>query len=174
VDYRLAAGYKAVELGHQLLTSADNKALIALAFQGAILAGMASTSELTRQAMQRCLASCHGYRVVYLLAAMFFCQAVSILKALSVIYPNLPERPRDGRSHLFYFATVAAMTEGEYLAALRNLTPVGIEAELATHSHKLSTMVKAKFTRVQSSLFWLRFQVVFAALAALMLFITPM
>ena len=143
-DPTLDAAYRTLDRVLGSITHADNKALIALTFQGAIIAGLILVATPLKDIVTR-----HGFweiASVVALALFFVCLCISTLKLFETISPRfVPAKSPDHVSELFYFAGIAGMPGDVYLARLQQLDRAQIHEAVASITHVNAQIAVQKF-----------------------------
>jgi pycsar effector protein len=170
MEDRLEATYRNLDRILQWVAMADNKALIVLTFQGAMVAGVAwivislgSTSFHRLAAWQLILLG-----ILLVVFFLFFC--VSLLKSFEGIFPSI--RPLDketDRGHQFFFGTIAAMPLEEFKRQMQSLQPGDIEEGLIQLTHINAQIAAKKFECLRAAVRALGLEMVTLALAALVI-----
>lgn len=171
---RLDASYRNLERIAGWITNADNKALILLTFQGAVVAGVAATAGAARVAIDQQPMPALAWVLWGLLGLGLLAFGGSVYTSLRAIVPDITPREREaGHQSPFYFASIAALSLEHFSARMRALDTPAIEKELLRQTHVNAGIALRKFQRVNYSVKWLGVELVCLVLAAFILTATP-
>ncbi len=172
VARRLDAEYRNLDRAVAWVANADNKALIALSFQGVVVVGLATVAEFVRAEINVQPAASRSWLTVLLIAFIVFL-VLSIFSAFRALFPIVSlGRPTGGGGSLFFFETVAAMPHDEFAARMRQLDIAGIESELIAQTHANAQVASRKFKRVKAVVIYLTIEVVCLVAATLIVLVT--
>lgn len=165
-DNRLDASYRNLDRAISWITNADNKALVVLAFQGAILAGLAAFGESLRSTIEHQRAPCLPLSILLVLACFLFSFCVSLWQSFRTLFPDItPRDAHEAARSPFFFGTISHMSLGEFSQRIRSLDDNSIEEELIKQTHVVSKIAARKFRNLKSAFVFLGFEVLFLFLA---------
>lgn len=145
---RLEAAYRNLDRSIGWVQNADNKALIVLAFQGAVVAGLAAAGDPLRTTIEHQRASWQPPTIIVLLIVFTIAFAFSAWKSLRTLLPDATAR---GVSP-FFFGSIAGMNEADFRATMRQLDGTHIEEELNRQTFIVSGIADRKFARLRFSI----------------------
>jgi hypothetical protein len=144
------------------VTMADNKALIALSFQGAAIAGLAVMAEPVRIAIESPAYPWRKWVLIVLVVLFLACFFVSIAKLLQTIAPRVvPPASEFDPSHLFFFGAVAKMHPDEFAARLRQVRPDELHDGIAKVAHINAILAMRKFANLRVAYLCLGLEMMF-------------
>ncbi len=159
-DPELEAAYRTLDRVLGAVQLADNKALIALTFQGGVVAGVALISDSVKSA----LAGKIGPKEVAIIVAclvFFACLGWGTLKLFQTISPRIaPPHSSDHVSELFYFGGIANMKREEFAARTRDLDELRIHEAIVTITHVNANIAVQKFKNLRHAFQGLGLQVI--------------
>lgn len=158
-DEELDAAYRTLDRVLGSIQSADNKALIALTFQGAIVAGLILVADGLKGAVNHI--GPFELAILFFLLAFFGCLCVSTLKLFQTISPRVvPPHSSEHVSELFYWAGIANMKREDFQRRMRDLDSAQIH-EAVTHITYINAHIaSAKFTNLRHAFQGLGLQVI--------------
>lgn len=168
IEYHLDATHRNLERMHTHVAIADNKALIALTFQGGIIAGFAvlATTLKTHLDTQPFALRAGVVALVVFFLLSFLASTWTLFQAIS---PRVsPLDTNDDPAALFFFGTIAGMTTDEFLMRMRNLDPEAIHDALLKTTQSVARIASEKYKNLQRAYFFLGVQILFFLLAALL------
>lgn len=147
---RLDASYRNLDRVITWTANADNKAMIALAFQGAILAALASVADQIRDAF----ATGWGCALVWVLAvvgiAFIASFAISLYKLFRTIHPDTTPREKGiEQGSPFFFGTITGMPLEMFTARMKALDAAQVQEELIGQTYVISEIAHRKFARLR-------------------------
>lgn len=159
-DSQLDASYRTLDRVLGTVQMADNKALIALTFQGAIIAGLALVALPLQASIHTRALSTWDILLGILLFGFFGCLALSTLKLFQTISPRIVHvKDTNHPSMLFYFGGIASMSIDEFADRLRDLGQEDIHTGIATITHVNSSIALKKFANLRVAFMGLGLQV---------------
>jgi hypothetical protein len=168
IEHHLDATHRNLERMHTHVTIADNKALIALTFQGGVIAGFAvlATTLKPHLANQPQVAR---VGVVILIALFLITFLVSTWTLFQAISPRMtPMESMDDPSALFFFGSIAAMSTEEFMARMHDLDPETIHMGLLKTTQSVARIAAQKYKNLQRAYICLGIQILFFMMAALL------
>jgi hypothetical protein len=171
IEYHLDATHRNLERMHTHVAIADNKALIALTFQGGVIAGFAvlATTLKPHLANQPQWAR---VGVVVLIALFLITFLVSTWTLFQAISPRVTAmESMDDPSALFFFGSIAAMTTEEFLARMHDLDPESIHMGLLKTTQSVARIAAQKYKNLRTAYICLGIQILFFMMAALLVVI---
>ncbi len=171
---RLETSYKNLERIAGWIGNADNKVLIVLAFQGAIIAGIATTGAGIWQTIQRQAQPWSHYGLAILFWVFVGCIILSLIYAFRAISPTVTHREhKEGRGSPFFYGTIAAMPLDQFRARMRGLDGDAIEEELIQQTHINAGIVCRKFQDTKAAIRFLWWELIFLLAAAVIVVLAP-
>jgi hypothetical protein len=162
ISHRLDASYRNLDRALGSVTMADNKALIALTFQGAIVAGLALIAGSLKSALQAQNSAWLTGGTICLLVLFFACFCMATLKLFQAISPRItPETHADHPSLLFFFGGIASMPHDVFAARMRALDPTTIHEGLIKVTHSTAMIAARKFGNLRIAYLFLGLQMLF-------------
>jgi hypothetical protein len=156
VDARVNASYENLNRGISWISNADNKALIGLAFQGAILAGLAAAGDGLRVAIEHQRSECLVIVELVLLGGFTLALSWSLWKFFRSLFPRVTARDRsEAAQSPFFFGTIGAMPLAAFRERMRGLNALAIEEELIKQTHVVADIASRKFRNLQLAYIWL-------------------
>lgn len=159
-DPELDASYRTLDRVLGSVQLADNKALIALTFQGGVVAGVALISNSVKSA----LAGAIGPKEISIIVAcvlFFICLGWGTLKLFQTISPRIaPPHSSEHVSELFYFGGIATMKREVFAARTRDLDERQIHEAIVTITHVNANIALQKFTNLRHAFQALGLQVI--------------
>jgi hypothetical protein len=160
-DPQLDAVYRTLDRVIGSVSMADNKALIALTFQGAIIAGLALVVEPISRALSRHGGGMPRIAMIILLLTFFGLLGVSTLKLLQTISPRIRHQAgNDHPSALFYFGGIASMSPEKFAARMRELNPDDVHQGISTITYANAAIAFQKFANLRHAYVGLGLQMV--------------
>ncbi len=138
MDERFELGLELLHHVENQLARADNKAQYTLIVDALLLVGVALTTSATARPLHLALM---GLAAAALLLSIFFC--------LSVVMPKL--NPPGVQVNLFYFSSILTLSEADFAARFRALTPPEVESMLLSELYVLSAITQGKFLKIRRS-----------------------
>jgi Family of unknown function (DUF5706) len=168
IEHHLDATHRNLERMHTHVAIADNKALIALTFQGGMIAGFAVlATTLTGHLHNRPQALQVGVVVLIVLFLLTFLASTwTLFQAISPRVRGLESL--DDPSALFFFGTIASMSSEEFLGRMRDLDPETIHDALLKTTQSVARIAAEKYKNLQRAFVCLGIQILFFLLAALL------
>lgn len=171
---RLDACYRNLERIIVWVGNADTKTLIVLAFQGAIIAVVATTGAAIRRAIGLQPEAWLQILLYGLFTGFGACFCLSLIFAFRAINPDTtPREAEEAKRSPFFFATIAAMSLAEFRDRVRGLDAETIEEELIKQTHVNAGIVTRKFRDMKRTLLWLRLELLFLFVAVLVIALIP-
>jgi hypothetical protein len=170
MQQRLEASYRNLDRTLGSVTHADNKALIALTFQGAILAGLALIAGFLKSALQ----GKHNHWLVGViigfLVAFFICFCLATLRLFQTISPRIARTGHqdDHPSLLFFFGGIAGMGHDRFSARMHTITPEEIFEGVVTVTYSNALIAKEKFENLRHAYVFLGQQLVLYVVVVLL------
>lgn len=173
-QHRIDASYENLRRVIAWIGNADNKALIVLGFQGAIVAGVATAAGPLRTFLIGHPTPWPLWPMIALLAAFVVCFCVSLLMAFTTIYPDTKPRERDeSRESPFFFGTISTMSLEKFTAKMHALDIAMLEDELIRQTHINAGIATRKFVSVKRASWFLGVELVFLLTSAIVVAATP-
>lgn len=175
LGYQLDASYRNVDRLLYWVAGADNKALIALTFEGVMIVGVASTIDRFRSVIFHSPLTWEGGVSGLLLVALLACLSVSILKLFSAISPRIvrsEKRERDATA-LMFFQGIAEMDQDEYAGQMRVLKPAVIKDALARIAHVNARIATQKYADLNVAYRYLGYQVILFVAVLMVSLVAP-
>jgi hypothetical protein len=168
IEHHLDATHRNLERMHTHVAIADNKALIALTFQGGMIAGFAVlATTLTGHLNSHPLVLRVGIvALIVLFLLTFLASTWTLFQAISPRVRNLESL--DDPSALFFFGTIADMSTDEFLSRMRNLDPETIHNALLKTTQSVARIAAEKYRNLRIAFICLGIQILFFLLAALL------
>ncbi|MDA8218154.1 MAG: DUF5706 domain-containing protein [Dehalococcoidales bacterium] len=167
VEMRMEASYKNIERVVGWIGNADNKALIVLAFQGAIIAGGAAAIGLLKPAMAWQPTQVQGILFSLLLGGFAVAFILSVYNSVRAPNPDVtPREQEEGQGSPFFFGSIAAMSLDDFRARMHRLDVAGIEDELIRQTHVNAGIASRKFGRLRLAIVNLGLELAFLVAAA--------
>lgn len=175
LGYQLDAAYRNVDRLLYWVAGADNKALIALTFEGVMIVGVASTIDRFRSVIVHSPLIWQGVVVAILLLALLACLSVSILKLFHAISPRIvrSEKQEKDAASLMFFQGIAEMDRDEYAVQMRRLKPPVIREGLARIAHITAQIATQKYADLNVAYRYLGYQVVLFLAVLLVTLLAP-
>jgi hypothetical protein len=171
LEHHLDATQRNLERMHTHVAIADNKALIALTFQGAIVAGFAVLATTLKPHVESESVPVK-FGVVVLVVLFLVTFLISTWKLFQAISPRVtPTESLDDPSALFFFGTIAGMTTDEFMNRMNRLDPEAIHIGLLKTTQSVARIATAKYKNLQTAYVCLGIQMFFFMLAALLVVI---
>lgn len=171
---RLDASYKNLERVSGWISNADNKALIVLTFQAAVVVGVATAADLLRKVATGHSTSWSLWLFYVILVALFVSLLISVFESVLAIHPDITTRDKGkGKPSLFFFGSIAAMTYEQFESQMKSLDAVGIEEELDHQTHINASIASKKFRCLQWATLSLGAELSLLAAMTLFVLITP-
>ncbi|CCF85631.1 membrane hypothetical protein [Nitrolancea hollandica Lb] len=163
---RIEASYRNLDQVIGWIGNADNKALILLAFHGAVIAGGAAIFPAALQSLLEQLSVWMRILVIGPLVAFGVCFLVSVLRASRAIVPDVTTSEQSiGQHSPFFFGSVAGMTLDDFRARMYALDPKSLEEELIKNTYVIAGIAARKFCDVKAALYFLLLALVFLLVA---------
>jgi Family of unknown function (DUF5706) len=159
-DLELDTCYRTLDRVVGNISSADNKALIALTFQGAVVAGLIIIADALSKVSH---SSKVGIEIAILLAvtAFFVCLCWSTLKLFQTISPRIaPPHSAEHISELFYFGGIVNMGHDDFQVRMRDLTIEQVHEAVTHITWVQAHIVQAKYKNLRHAFLGLGLQVV--------------
>jgi hypothetical protein len=179
-SYRLEAAYRNLEQVIGFVANADNKAILALAFQGVILAALAETSDSIASLFRQETTLTSLRIMTYMTWAMFvICFSISVLIIFLAVYPRFSGGSsgpilfiKDAEDELtsynvFFYRHIAMMSVEEFHGRMSQLSTSTIEEDLNQQAHANARIVLNKFKWLRWSLRVLIIELIFLLVAIL-------
>jgi len=167
---RLEASYRNLERAINWIGNADNKALIGLAFQGAILAGLAAAGDALRVQIENQRIGCLPTVELFLLGGFALVLCWSLWKFFHSLFPDVTEREQEeSRGSPFFFGTIARMDLDAFRQQMLALDGAGVEQELIKQTHVVAGIVRRKLRDLQAAYFWLAPELALLAIAIVLI-----
>jgi hypothetical protein len=168
IEHHLDATHRNLERMHTHVAIADNKALIALTFQGGMIAGFAVLATTLKDHLN------NGSQVLWvgfviliiLFLLTFLASTWTLFQAISPRVTALESI--DDPSALFFFGTIANMSTDEFLGRMRSLDPETIHDALLKTTQSVARIADAKYKNLQRAYICLGIQILVFILAALL------
>lgn len=171
-DEELDAAYRTLDRVLGSIQSADNKALIALTFQGAIVAGLIIVADGLKGAVTHI--GPWEITILVFLLAFFGCLCVSTLKLFQTISPRVvPPHSSEHVSELFYWAGIANMKREEFQGRMLALTSPQIHEAVTHITYVNANIASAKFTNLRHAFQGLGLQVVLYVIVVVLAVLRP-
>jgi len=171
---RLEASYKNLERIVGWVGNADNKVLIVLAFQGAIIAGIATTGAGIWRTIQHQIGPWWHYALAVIFWVFVCCVALSLICAFRAINPTISHQEhKEGRGSPFFYGTIAAMSPDQFYARMCGLDADAIEEELIRQTHINAGIVCQKFQDTKAAVRFLRWEMMLLLAAAVIVVLAP-
>jgi Family of unknown function (DUF5706) len=149
---RLEASYRNLERGILWIGNADNKALIGLTFQGAILAGMAAMGDPLRTAMEQQRSDCLAAVEILLLTGFGAALGWSLWMFFHSLFPDVTLRDKEeAQQSPFVFGTIAAMSLDTFRLHMHALQAESIEEELIPQTYVIADIASRKFRNLRTA-----------------------
>jgi hypothetical protein len=162
LSHRMDAAYANLDRAMGSVIQADNKALIALTFQGAIVAGLALITGSIKTSLEGQNSLAVRIPLVILLVAFFACFGVATLKLFQAITPRVRrDDDHDHPSLLFFWGGIAAMPPDAFASRMRKLHPGEIHDGLVRMTHNTAKIAVQKFANLRIAYICLGLQMVF-------------
>jgi Family of unknown function (DUF5706) len=147
---RLDASYRNLDRAIAWVSNADTKALVVLAFQGAVLTGLAAFGEPLR-------ASVENQRTCWLPALLLSGMAVflavlcfSLWESFRTLFPDItPRDAQESTGSPFFFATISRMPLEDFNVRMSSLEIRDIEREVVKQTHVVASIATRKFTNLK-------------------------
>lgn len=160
-DAQLDAAYRTLDRVLGSVGLADNKALIALTFQGAIIAGLALIASPLASALGHGRISPGKLWVGILLLAFLIALCWSTLKLFQTISPRVTKATGlDHPSALFFWGGIASLSPDEFSARIRALNTDDIHDGIAQITFVNASIAKQKFQNLRAGFIGLGVQMV--------------
>lgn len=171
IEYHLDATHRNLDRMHTHVAIADNKALIALTFQGGMIAGFAVLATTLKSHLSNqpdFLQIGVGILIVFFLMA-FLLATWTLFQAIS---PRVtPMESMDDPSALFFFGSIAGMTTEEFMSRMHELDPEAIHVGLLKTTQSVARIAAAKYRNLRTAYYCLGVQMLFFMLAALLVIV---
>lgn len=155
----LEAAYRTLDRILDNISGADNKALIGLTFQGAIVAGLILVSDSLKGAVKSF--DVLNVLIIVSLLAFFAALCFSTLKLFQTISPRLvPPHSSEHVSELFYWAGIANMKRDEFQRRMKGLTNDEIHEAVTHITYVNANVALAKFKNLRHAFQGLGIQVI--------------
>jgi hypothetical protein len=159
-DLELDTAYRTLDRIVDNIATADNKALIALTFQGAVVAGLIIIADQ--------LSHTHEFKwnvmhisVIVIVAAFFCCLCWSTLKLFQTISPRIaPPHSAEHVSELFYFGGVVNTKHDEFKRRMRDLDLDQVHEAVTHITWVQAHIVQAKYKNLRHAFQGLGLQVI--------------
>ncbi len=171
IEYHLDATQRNLDRMHAHVAMADNKALIALTFQGAMIAGFAvlATTLKPRLANDPRVIQ---WAVVLLVVFFLITFLISTWTLFQAISPRVaPVESTDDPSEMFFFGSIAGMTSAEFMSRMNELDPEMIHVGLLKTTQSVARIAMQKYKNLRTAFTCLGIQMFFFMLAALLVVI---
>lgn len=168
IEHHLDATHRNLERMHTHVAIADNKALIALTFQGGIIAGFAVLATTLTGHLNS-----HPLVLRVAIVALIVLFLLTFLASTWTLFQAISPRVRDlesidDPSALFFFGTIAGMSSEEFLTRMRDLDPETIHDALLKTTQNVARIAATKYKNLQRAFLCLGIQIVFFLMAALL------
>ncbi len=167
-DPELDASYRTLDRVLGSVQLADNKALIALTFQGGVVAGVALISDSVKTALAGALGF-REYLIIIACLVFFVSLGWGTLKLFQTISPRIaPPHSSDHVSELFYFGGIANMKRDVFAARMRDLSEAQIHEAIVTITHVNANIALQKFKNLRHAFQGLGVQVILFVLIVML------
>ena len=148
MSIRIEANYKNLERASSWVVNADTKASLILAFNGGLFAHlMTKTPEIKTLVIKQGIGVSSSIPLTISgLFILFF--ILSITNCFRTIRPSLDAKTPS----IFYFGTIQNLSLNTFKERMKSLDEDGIEDELISQTHIVSTVAYKKFTAVRKAL----------------------
>lgn len=171
---RLEASQKNLEREIAWVGNADNKALIVLALQGAVIAGIATIGPAIRRTIEHQAKHSLHLTLYVLFGGFVFCFLSALGFALYALAPRTTStEQKTGRKSPFYFGSIARMSLCEFRDEMRALDAEAIEEHLVRQTHINATIVTRKFQALHRAIRCLGAEFIFLFIAVMILLFAP-
>jgi hypothetical protein len=159
-DLELDTSYRTLDRIVANIATADNKALIALTFQGAIVAGLIIIADaLSKTKDQHFGGILVG--IVLSVVLFFICLCWSTLKLFQTISPRIvPRHSPEHVSELFWFGGIVNMQHDEFQMRMRDLTIEQVHEAVTHITFVQAHIVQQKYANLRHAFMGLGAQVV--------------
>jgi Family of unknown function (DUF5706) len=162
LSHRMDAAYRNLDRAVASVVQADNKALIALTFQGAIVAGLALITGSIRDTLRGNNSLAIRIPLVIILISFFACFGLATLRLFHAISPRIQnDDDAEHPSLLFFWGGIAAMPPEEFASKMRKLQPKEIHEGLVRMTHNTAKIALQKFANLRVGFTCLGLQMVF-------------
>jgi hypothetical protein len=159
-DLELDTSYRTLDRIVGNISSADNKALIALTFQGAVVAGLIIIADALSKVKDFHWDAVQ-IAIIVAVAAFFACLCWSTLKLFRTIAPRIaPPHSPDHISELFYFGGIVNMKGEEFQMRMRDLTIDQVHEAVTHITYVQAHIVQAKYKDLRHAFQGLGLQVI--------------
>jgi hypothetical protein len=168
IEQRLDATHRNLERMQGHVAQADNKALIALTFQGAMIAGFAVLATTLKSQINH---QSHVIQALTILLIVLFLITflISTWKLFEAISPRMhPMESTDDPSALFFFGSVAGIPPDEFVRRVQGLHPEDIHDGLLKTTQSVARIAAEKYRNLRTAYICLGIQMLFFMLAALL------
>lgn len=166
---RIEASYRNLDQVIGWIGNADNKALILLAFHGAVIAGGAVIVPAALEPLLEQSSVWMRVFVIGLLVAFGVCFSYSVFRAARAIIPDVTTSEQQiGRHSPFFFGSVAGMTLDDFQTRMCALDPKSVEEELIKNTYVIAGIATRKFRDVKAALYSLLLALAFLVVAIVM------
>lgn len=171
IEYHLDATHRNLERMHTHVAIADNKALIALTFQGGMIAGFAVLATTLKTHLHSQVAALQvGVAILIVLFLITF--LLSTWTLFQAISPRVtPMESIDDPSALFFFGSIAGMSTEEFMSRMHDLDPESIHIGLLKTTQSVARIAAAKYKNLHTAYICLGIQMLFFMLAALLVIV---
>ncbi len=171
IEHHLDATHRNLDRMHTHVAIADNKALIALTFQGGMIAGFAVLATTLKTHLQN---QPHVVQVgVAILIVLFLLTfLVSTWTLFQAISPRVtPMESTDDPSALFFFGSIARMSTEEFMSRMHELDPESIHVGLLKTTQSVARIAAEKYKNLRTAYICLGIQMLFFMMAAMLVII---
>jgi|SRR5947209_8105458 len=148
-DLELDTAYRTLDRIVDNIVSADNKALIALTFQGAVVAGLIIVADQLAHAHKMVLGPM-WLGIIVVVAAFFSCLCWSTYKLFQTISPRIvPPHSAEHISELFYFGGIVNTKHDEFQRRMRDLSLEQVHEAVTHITFVQAHIVQAKYKNLR-------------------------
>jgi hypothetical protein len=159
-DLELDTSYRTLDRVVGNISSADNKALIALTFQGAVVAGLIIIADALSKVKDFTWDGTQ-IAIIVAVAAFFCCLCWSTLKLFTTISPRIaPPHSPEHISELFYFGGIVNMKHDEFQMRMRDLTIEQVHEAVTHITYVQAHIVQEKYKNLRHAFQGLGLQVI--------------
>lgn len=161
IERRIEASYRNLDRTINWIQNADNKALIILGFQGALLAGLGAAASSVIDIARSNLSSWSLGAFICLLIAFAISFALCLYKATKAMFPDTKER----NDSVFYFGSITSMGYAAFEKRMTILDSDKIQEELNKQTHANAEIAVKKFDNLKLAMRWLVREAAFLLIA---------
>ncbi|HEX6508138.1 MAG TPA: Pycsar system effector family protein [Chloroflexota bacterium] len=171
IEYHLDATHANLERMHGHVAQADNKALIALTFQGGMIAGFAVLATVLKSQLQRQAVELRVMAII-LIVLFLITFLIATWKLFEAISPRVtPMESMNDPSALFFFGSIAGMDTDEFMSRMHNLHPQEIHDGLLKTTQSVARIAAEKYRNLRTAYICLAIQLLFFMVAALLVIV---